>query len=393
MTNPPSTPVGGNFPPPPPPVPPAPPAPGQPGPTGYPGYMPYRMPRPRTGLWRTLGVLVFIGFIGFNLLVLVMMVGGAGALAGGGDPHGLTEHAREAGSEQKIAVIPIEGVIMEGGGGGLFGGGIDPVALLKDSLRRAENDDSVVAVILEVNSPGGGVTASDEIHHTILKFKEKSGKPVVVYMKDLAASGGYYVSAPANYIVASPTTLTGSIGVVIQGFNLHGTLTEVVKGQDATIKAGGNKAMGSMFADPNSDEYKEGRQLLQDLVDEMHVHFKKVVKDGRGNKLKPDWETYADGRVMSANQALSKGFIDEVGYFEKARAKAEELAGVSGATVVEYGRVVGLGALLGMDAEDVERYAAAAEKAAPAIASQQLSAKVQESLRLYPGQPMAIWIP
>src|SRR5690606_31271848 len=108
-----------------------------------------------------------------------------------------------------------------------------------DSLHKAEKDPEVRAVILEVNSPGGGVTASDYIHHEIVKFRE-SGKPVVVYMKDLAASGGYYVSAPADWIVASPTTLTGSIGVVIQGFNFHGTLTEVVKGQDATIKTGGN---------------------------------------------------------------------------------------------------------------------------------------------------------
>lgn len=387
---PPGTPVGGNYPPPPPPPgPPAPPLPGQPM---QQPYMPYRMPRGRTGLWRTLGVLVFIGFIGFNLIVFIAMIGGAGALGGGGDPHGLTEYSRESGSEHKIAVIPIEGVIMEGGGG-LFGGGVDPVALVKDSLRRAEKDSSVVAIILEVNSPGGGVTASDEIHHALVSFRRKTSKPIVVYMKDLAASGGYYVAAPADYIVASPTTLTGSIGVVIQGFNLHGTLTEIVKGQDATIKAGGNKAMGSMFADPNSDEYKEGRQLLQDLVDEMHVHFKKVVTDGRGGKLAADWETYADGRIMSSTQAKSKGFVDEVGYFEAARKKAEDLAGVQNASVVEYGRVVGLGALLGMEADQIERYAAAAEKAAPAIASEHLSAKVQESLRLYPGRPMAIWIP
>jgi protease-4 len=348
----------------------------------------YRLSRPRTNIWRMLGVLIFVGVIGFNLLIMLAMFGGAGLLGGGQhDPHGLVEYHRESGAGGKIAVISVDGVIMEGGGGGgLFGGGIDPVALAIDSLRRAQNDPEVLAVVLEVNSPGGGVTASDMIHHEILKFRENSGKPVVVYMKDLAASGGYYISAPASHIVASPTTLTGSIGVVIQGFNFHGTLTEVVKGQDATIKAGGNKTMGSMFADPESEEYQQGRQLLQELADEMHGKFKQIVKDGRGPALQPDWETYADGRILSAEQAKKVGLVDQIGYFEDAKAKAEELAGVEGLTVVEYGRQVGLGALLGLSAEDTQ------PRLRNAI-GEQLSAEMQEQLRLYPGRPMAIWVP
>lgn len=382
----------GNTPPPPhdgasPPMPqpPAPPPPGQP--MAAPQPYPYRFSRPKTGMWRTFGVLMFVGVILFNVLIFFIMIGGAGAMLGSQpNPGGIVEYGRESGQQGKIAVIPVEGVIMEGGGGGLFGGGIDPVALVKDGLRRAAKDEDVHAVIIEVNSPGGGVTASDLIHHEIVKFKEKSKKPVVVYMKDLAASGGYYVSAPADYIVANKTTLTGSIGVIIQGFNFHGTLTEVVKGEDATIKAGGNKAMGSMFADPESEDYEQGRQLLQELVDEMHVHFKQIVQDGRGTKLKPDWETYADGRVMSATTAQKMGFIDEVGYFEAARAKAEELAGFQDLTVVEYGRDMSLGALLGIDAEDVK----------PRIEQsmgEELRAELQEQLRLYPGRPMAIWVP
>lgn len=382
----PTTGLTGAYPPPPPPPgafhqppPPPGPQPGSPMPT-------YRLSRPRTNIWRVLGLLIFVGVIGFNLLIMLAMFGGAGMLGGGHrDPHGLVEYRREAGEGGKIAVISIEGVIMEGGGGGLFGGGIDPVALAIDSLNRAQTDPDVRAVILEVNSPGGGVTASDYIHHEILKFRE-SGKPVVVYMKDLAASGGYYVSAPADWIVASPTTLTGSIGVVIQGFNFHGTLTEVVKGQDATIKAGGNKTMGSMFADPESEEYRQGRQLLQDLADEMHGKFKQIVKDGRGGVLQPDWETYADGRILSAEQAKKVGLVDQIGYFEDAKAKAEELVQLKGLTVVEYGRDVSLGALLGLGAEDVQPRV---EKAV----GEQLSAELQEQLRLYPGRPMAIWVP
>jgi protease-4 len=360
--------------------------PPAPGPQMTAPMQPYRMSRPRTGIWRTLGLLVFIGVIGFNVLILLAMVGGLGVLGGGQqDPHGVVEYQREAGGEGKVAVISVDGVIMEGGGG-LFGGGIDPVAMVTDSLRRAAADDNVHAVIIEVNSPGGGVTASDFIHHEIVKFRKETNKPVVIYMKDLAASGGYYISAPADYIVANETTLTGSIGVIIQGFNFHGTLTEVVKGQEATIKAGGNKTMGSMFADPESAEYKEGRALLQELVDEMHVHFKRIVKDGRGSKLSADWEIYADGRVMGARQAEKVGLIDKIGYFEDAVAEAERLSGIENLSVVEYGRQVGLGVLLGLNAEDAK------PKIEQAVASQ-MSAELQEQLRLYPGRPMAIWVP
>lgn len=374
-----------SYPPPPPPGMPPPPPPGQPGMQPMPLQ---RMQRPRTGAWRTLGLVLFIGVIGFNLLIFMAMFAGAG-MGGSYDPRGVKEYPRAGGSGGKIAVIPVEGVIMEGGGGGLFGGGTDPVKLVEDGLRAAERDKDVAAVILEVNSPGGGVTASDTIHQAILRFKEKSNKPVVVYMKDLAASGGYYISAPADSIVAQRTTLTGSIGVIIQGFNFHGTLTEIIKGEDATIKAGGNKAMGSMFGDPKSEEYRQGRELLQQLADEMHGTFKGVVKEGRGDKLKPDWESYCDGRVFSASTAKEVGFIDKIGYFEDAKAEAERLAGISDASVVEYGREMGLGALFGLNAEETERM----QKAGQTAIEERLSQRLQSELRLYPGRPMAIWVP
>lgn len=369
------------------PAPPPPPENQQGAPMqGVPQY--YRMSRPRTRIWRTLGVLLFVGVIGFNLLLFLAMIGGAGILGGGQqNPHNVAEFSRESGSGGKIAVIQVNGVILEGGSGGLLGsGGPDPVAMMHDGLKRASEDNNVHAVILEINSPGGGVTASDHVHHEIVKFKEETGKPVVVYMKDLAASGGYYISAPADTIVANRTTLTGSIGVIIQGFNFHGTLTEIVKGEDATIKAGDNKAMGSMFADPKGEDYQKGRELLQELVEEMHGHFKGIVKDGRGAKLVDDWESYCDGRILSATQAEKLGFIDKIGYFEDAWREAERLAGVENTAVVDYGRDMSLGALLGLNAEDIEPKI---EKAA----TEHLSAKVQEQLRLYPGRPMALWIP
>ncbi len=373
----------GSFPPPPNYMPPPPP--------GYhgPPQQPMRPVKRRTGLWRVVGLLALIGFVGFNLLIFVSMFTGGGALMGGSDPRGVTEYSRHGRGQYKVAVIPIEGVIIEQSGG-LFGGGINPVALVEDGLRKAARDTSVVAVILEVNSPGGGVTASDLIHKHVTDFQRDTGKPVVVYMKDLAASGGYYVSAPADWIVANRTTLTGSIGVIIQGFNFHGTLTEILKAQDATVKAGGNKAMGSMFADPESEEYIEGRDLLQELADEMHGTFKDVVKSGRAEKgLAADWESYADGRILSASTAQKIGLVDELGYFDDAVNKAQELAGVSEATVVEYGRQVGLGALFGLNSEELERM----QQAGATAIEERMSARLQEQLRLYPGRPMAIWVP
>lgn len=385
--------------PPQPPIPPGqygmlpPPAPGVPGPRPH---MPsqFQRARPRTGLWRSLGLVLFVGVIGFNLLLFLGMFGAVGMLGGGQrDPHGVHETTRESGTSSKIAVIPVDGVIMEGGQGGLFGGaGVDPVSLVEDGLRRARNDDKVVAVILQVNSPGGGVTASDYIHDAIKRFRADTGKPVVVFMKDLAASGGYYVAAPADYIVASPTTLTGSIGVIIQSVNFHGTLTEVIRARDMTVKAGKNKSMGSPFADPESEDAREGRRLLQELVDEMHTRFKRLVKEGRKDRLVNDWENYADGRIMSADQAKTLGFIDRIGYFEDAIEEAERLSGVRNAEVVEYGRKPrGLAALFGMQGEDSKPQTSLGDM--PGATADALAARMQQLARFYPGRPLAIWAP
>lgn len=371
----PQAPWPGAMPPPPPPQAPMPMG-GMPAPQ-------YRLTRTKSSFWKVAGILVLVGVVGFNLLLFAGMFGIMGG--GGGDRHGVMEHTREGGGSDKIAVISVEGVIMESEGS-LFSAGSNPVEMVHDSLEHARRDNNVKAVILEVNSPGGGITASDLIHHEIVEFRKQTKIPVVVYMKDLAASGGYYISAPCDVIVANRTTLTGSVGVIMQGFNLHGTLTEILKGRDATIKAGQNKDMGSMFADPDSAEAKESRRLLQALVDEMHAQFKAIVKEGRGTHLKPDWEAHCDGRILTAKQALELGFIDKIGYFDTAVAEAKRLSGASDPTIVEYGRAGGLAALFG--ATSNTKGASAEEAVADAMAR-----RMEEKLKLYPGKPMALWIP
>lgn len=367
------------------PVPPPPPP--TPGPgmahSGTPVPPQYRLTRTKSNFWKIMGVLVLVGVVGFNLLIFAGMFGAMGSARS--DRHGIVESTRQRGGSDKIAVISIEGVIMESEGS-LFSPGRNPVEMVRDSLEHARRDSDVKAVILEVNSPGGGITASDLIHHEIVEFRKQSKIPVVVYMKDLAASGGYYISAPCDVIVANRTTLTGSIGVIMQGFNLHGTLTEILKGRDATIKAGNNKDMGSMFADPDSAEARESRRLLQNLVDEMHAQFKQVVKDGRGSKLKPDWESFCDGRILSAKQAQEIGLVDKIGYFDTAVEEAKRLSGASDPTVVEYGRLSGWAALFG--ASSNSKGASAEEAVADAMAR-----RLEEKLKLYPGKPMALWIP
>lgn len=351
-------------------------------------------PKKRVGAIRIMGIALLIGFVLFNISIFVLpmfaMFGGGGS----GDPYGVHESYRDGKGKSKIVVIPVSGVIMEGGGGGLFTvPGLDPVSMVRDGLKRAaDKDENVKAVVLEINSPGGGVGASDRIHHEIMNFKKENPNiPVVVYMKDLAASGGYYIAAPADYIVASRTTLTGSIGVIIQGFNFHGTLTEIAKGQDATIKAGGNKTMGSMFADPESAEYAEGRKLLQELVDEMHTQFKGLVKDGRKGKLKAGWEELADGRIMSSKTAEQYGFIDKIGYFEAVLDYLATEKGIKDPLVVQYGRQVSLADMLGLESAD--DLPAAASQFKPMISEAAMAAEIKETLRLYPGKPMAIWQP
>jgi protease-4 len=245
----------------------------------------------------------------------------------------------DSGSRNKIAVIPIEGVIMGGGSRS----GFSLVDLVKAQLERAAEDTHVKAVILKVDSPGGEVLASDEIARHIREFKENSRKPVIVSMGSLAASGGYYVAAPADWIVANELTITGSIGVIMQGWNYRGLMDKVGL-RPNVYKSGKFKDMlsGSRYENEIS---AEERAMVQKLIDETYGKFKSVVADGRTKAkaaneevrgLTENWADYADGRILSGREAHAAGFVDELGSFKTAAARAEKLAGVEEANLVEY---------------------------------------------------------
>jgi protease-4 len=246
------------------------------------------------------------------------------------------------GASSKIAVVEVDGIITDRA---LDQGGYNMVDVIKAQLKRAEEDDKVKAVILKVDSPGGEVLASDEINRAIADFQTKPrGKPVVCSMGGLAASGGYYVSAPCRWIVANDLTITGSIGVIMSTWNYRG-LMDKVGVRPETFKSGKYKDMLSGSREPDSITPEE-REMVQSLIDETYGKFKSVVQAGRkraqeknrdkGRALSEDWADYADGRILSGIEAFKLGFVDELGTFDDAVKRAKNIAGISRANLIEY---------------------------------------------------------
>ena len=238
-------------------------------------------------------------------------------------------------SSDKFVVLPIEGVIS----GDMFErDGYGLVEFVQDQLKMAEDDDHVKAVLLKVNSPGGEVLASDDIYNAIVRFQQNSHKPVITYMGSLAASGGYYVSAPSRWIVANELTITGSIGVIMHSLNYRGLMDKVGL-RPEVYKSGKFKDMlsGTKREDEITSEEKE---MIQKLINETFEKFKSVVADGRehasklnqnnkdskGRTLSKNWADFADGRVLSGKEAYQLGFVDELGSWDTALDRAEKLA-------------------------------------------------------------------
>ena len=263
-------------------------------------------------------------------------------------------------SDNKIAIIEVEGVISSGCSDRSE---MNLVDYINEQLKAAEHDSDVKAVILKVDSPGGEVLASDEINHLLVKFQDHSRKPVIASMQGMAASGGYYISAPCRWIVANELTLTGSIGVIMHGCNYR-HLMDKIGIRPHVFKSGQYKDMFSGESEPDEDllspEDKKVRveedRMMQTLIDETFNKFKEVVKNGReraarennghGKSLANDWQNYADGRVFSGKEALQRGFVDELGDLDTAVQRAQNLANVSSANLVAYRLPFDLGSVL-----------------------------------------------
>jgi protease-4 len=307
--------------------PPAPPLP--PGMRPPPFFGP---PPPRRSGWGIFLTIVLILLLGLSVILNVAL---------------LAMHSTELAGDQQIiqagdatteiAVVPLEGEIDS------------TVAEKFDRLMtRAEADANVKALVIRINTPGGEVTASDEIYQRIAVYKSRKQIPVVISMGAMATSGGYFAACAGDYLVAEHTTLTGNIGVLMPRFNISKLADKYGVEENTIVSTGATyKNAGSMFAPPNArdDAY------LQAVIDSAFSRFKEVVSKGRGSALKLKIDQIADGRVYTSERALSEGLVDTVGYLEDACNYAASTAHVSKPQIVKFEEKLSLFQLFGDSSE------------------------------------------
>lgn len=231
-------------------------------------------------------------------------------------------------SRNKILRIPVEGAIMEN----------SMVTDVVNSFKKASEDKDIKAVILEVDSPGGGITACDRIYNEIKRYRDANPNvPMVVSMKNIATSGGYYVSMLADKIIANPTSITGSIGVIMYLINVEG-LYEKIGLSDVVIKSGAKKDMGLWSRKMTDDE----KTIFHDMIMEMYDRFVGIVAKNRKAIDHEMLLKLADGRAYTGEQALKNGLVDKLGDFEDSLKEAKSLARIYDAKIVEFSRRKGL---------------------------------------------------
>lgn len=236
-------------------------------------------------------------------------------------------------TKAKVVIVDVTGMIHNGRTPGLLRDGENPVSRFRESLDKAAADKQVKAIIVRLNSPGGAVTASDAMYRDLKSFKRKTNKPVVILMMDVAASGGYYVACAGDHIVAYPSTVTASIGVIIQTVSLQPALSSIGI-QTEAITSGPNKDAGS----PLSEMSESHRVVLQSMVDEFYASFTQIVRAARPGMTEADFKEATDGRIVSGQQAKDMGLIDQLGDLDDAFAKAKSRANISDAALIRYHR-------------------------------------------------------
>ncbi len=241
------------------------------------------------------GILIFLGIIMFVLVIVV----GLSFLVG----------KKQYFGEEKIALIRVEGIIEQSRN-------------IIDQLDKYSRNPTVKAIVIRVNSPGGGVAPSQEIYEAIIKIRNEGKQKIVASMGSLAASGGYYISCPTDKIVANPGTITGSIGVLMEFANLQ-ELFKKVGFKAMVIKSGKHKDIGS----PTREMTAEEKALLQDVIDDVYAQFIEAIAQGR-NMDEDKIRELADGRIFSGRQALELGLVDELGGIHTALELAAELSGI-----------------------------------------------------------------
>ena len=293
---------------------------------------------------RPLWLNIFIGMMiggavvsGLALIFVIQLFSGVGkAVANSEQPTDQRPKFEERWSYgdggDKIVHISLDGVIMrQRQSGSVLGGIFDPVNQVILQIRAAEADETVKGILFEVNSPGGAVTPSDEIYEQLRRFKEKRPNGhVLVFVRDMAASGGYYASMASDWIIAEPTSVVGSIGVIVQSLNVKG-FSDKYGVTVTTITSGDNKALLNPFDEPQPEHIA----IFQELVDDMYANFVSIVATGRDMELE-EVKKLADGRVFTAKKAKEANLIDDIGYWDDAVDKMAELRNSDSVRVVQY---------------------------------------------------------
>jgi len=279
----------------------------------------------------------------FTTILAAALVGGCGTPSFLITPVSNTQKLREMQVQggrgaDKVAIIELEGLLSNARTGGFLQPTENKLSLFKEQLDRAAVDKNVKAVVLRVNSPGGTVTASDTMYELLARFKQRTRKPVVASLQEVAASGGYYVACAADTIVATPTSVVGSIGVIFNTFEASRGLDKLGI-RTESIKSGPLKDMGSPFKALTADE----RAVMQGMVDEYYARFVMVVKDRRPVADASTMKLVTDGRVFSGSRAMSFGLVDRMGRLDDAIDRARELAHAPRAKAILYKRPYGYG--------------------------------------------------
>ncbi len=256
--------------------------------------------RSRTLLWVVVGGAAFFIFVLAVFAIVYVAVKGEGG-----------EYTVSGGSGGRIAVVDIEGVILS------------PGETVKQ-LKKFADDDSIKAIIVHLNTPGGGAAASEEIYREVRRIRDEKKKRIVASIETVGASGGYYIASGCNRIFADEASIVGSIGVIMEWYN-YGDLLKWAKMKDVIIKAGELKDTGN----PTRDLTPEERAYLQGMADNMHQQFIANVASGRGLKVE-DIQPIANGRVWTGKQAIPLKLIDQVGDFEVAVKETAKSVGITG---------------------------------------------------------------
>ncbi|MDY6913537.1 MAG: signal peptide peptidase SppA [Planctomycetota bacterium] len=236
----------------------------------------------------------------------------------------------------KIVLLDADGLLVNRRSQGAFSSGENPVSLFVEKLDKAQADPQVKAVVLRINSPGGSVTACDIMYRKLMEFRAAKTVPVVAIFEDVGASGAYYLACGADSILAHPTSVTGSIGVLVQTFSFSGTM-KLIGIKARAVTSGPRKDLASPFKPLDEKDIA----ILQGLVDEYYRRFLEVVRTSRQGidpeRLKP----LADGRVFTGRAAAENGLVDAVGYMDDAVALAKKLSGAKHVKIVMYHRPPG----------------------------------------------------